>query len=48
MADEYAEFRDEKRRERIESLKEAASYTGINYNLYKELIKDDPDQWIGR
>ena len=48
MADEYAGFREEKRRKRIEALQEAASYTGINSDLYKELLKDDPDRWIGR
>lgn len=47
MADEYAGFREEKRREGIEALKEASSYTGINYDLYKELTKDDLDRWIG-
>lgn len=48
MADEYAGFREEERRKRIETLMEAASYMGgKNYDLYKELLKDDPDRWIG-
>ena len=47
MADEYAGFKEAERRERLESLKEAASYTGENYDLYRELTKDDPDRWIG-
>lgn len=47
MADEYAGFKEAERRERLESLKKAASYTGENYDLYRELTKDDPDRWIG-
>lgn len=47
MADEYAGFKEAERRKRLESLKEAASYTGENYDLYRELTKDDPDRWIG-
>lgn len=36
------------RRKRLNALKEAASYTGEDYDLYEELTKEDPNEWIGR